>query len=146
MNISGLIRAVSIILTAIVVVSFGMFVWDELGSASKQQGDIALSDKDNPQFAAKVRDAHGRANVEQNSKLRVNIDKANDAITSPGEAIGKNASNSNDWAMRLAAFVFGILVFLIGLRLLASWIELSGPTSGKVVQRGPEDSFTAGSR
>jgi predicted PurR-regulated permease PerM len=144
MNVSGLIRVVSIALTAVVVLSFGMFVWDELGSASKHQSQIA--NEENPTFAPAVRDVHGRLKADENSKLRVNIDKVNDAVTSPGEQIGKNASNSNIWAMRLASFIFGIALFLIGLRMLASWIEMRGPVQGKTVQRGPTDSYTAGSR
>jgi len=143
MNVSGLLRIASILLSAIVAVSFGLFVWDELGSASKQQAQLATSD--GAQVAV-VRDTHGRLTSDENGKLRINLDKANDAITSPGESIGKKFGDSNAWAMRGAAFLFGMLVFLIGLRALAAWIEMSGPAGNTGAQRGPQDGFTAGSR
>lgn len=143
MNVSGLLRIASILLSAIVAVSFGLFVWDELGSASKQQAQLATA---GAAQVAVARDAHGRLTSDENGKLRVNLDKANDAITSPGESIGKKFGDSNAWAMRGAAFFFGMLVFLIGLRALAAWIEMSGPARNTGAQRGPQDGFTAGSR
>jgi hypothetical protein len=144
MNVSGLIRLISILLTAIVAVSFGLFVWDELGSASKQQTQLAAA-SGGPQIVS-VRDAHGRLAVDENDKLRTNLDKANDTITSAGESVGKKLGNNNPWAVRGAAFIFGILVCLLGLRLLAIWIEKSGPASGAVAPRNPQDGYTAGSR
>lgn len=143
MNVSGLLRVASILLSAIVAISFGLFVWDELGSASKQQTQLASASGAQDLV---VRDGHGRLSSDENGKLRVNLDKVNDAITSPGESIGKKLDGSNAWAMRGAAFLFGMLVFLIGLRLLAAWIEMSGPASNNGAQRGPQDAFTAGSR
>ncbi|MGH2960518.1 MAG: hypothetical protein ACRDKE_12995 [Solirubrobacterales bacterium] len=143
MNVSGLLRVVSILLSAIVAVSFGLFVWDELGSASKQQAQLAST---GGVQAAAARDLHGRFTSDENGKLRVNLDKANDAITSPGESIGKKLGDSNPWAMRGMAFLFGMLVFLLGLRLIAAWIEMSGPANQAGVQSGRQDGFTAGSR
>ncbi|MBI2691602.1 MAG: hypothetical protein HYX29_06645 [Solirubrobacterales bacterium] len=143
MNVSGLLRVASILLTAIVAVSFGLFVWDELGSASKQQAQLATS---GGARVATARDQHGRLTADENGKLRANLDKANDAITSPGESIGRKLGDGNVWAMRGAAFVFGMLVFLLGLRALAAWIEMSGPASDAGAQRGRHDGFTAGSR
>jgi predicted small integral membrane protein len=143
MNISGLIRLVSILLTAIVVISFGMFVWDELGSASKNQTQLASASGER---VLSVRDLHGRLAVTENTTLRVDLDRANDMITGPGESIGRKFGNSEAWAMRGAAFFFGLLVFLVGLRLLAGYIEMSGPASGSVAPRNPQDGFTAGSR
>jgi hypothetical protein len=143
MNVSGLLRIASIRLSAIVAVSFGLFVWDELGSASKQQAQLATS---GGAQVAVVRDTHGRLTSDENGKLRINLDKANDAITSPGESIGKRFGDSNAWAMRGAAFLFGMIVFLIALRALAAWIEMSGPARNTGPQRGAQDGFTAGSR
>ena len=143
MNVSGLIRIVSILLTAVVVVSFGMFAWDELGSASKSQAALAGP---GGQAVVSARDMHGRLAASENGKARVNIDKVNDAITSPGESIGRKTGNGNIWAMRGLAFIFGMLVFLIGLRLLASYVEMSGPTSNKISTQGRGGEYTAGSR
>jgi predicted PurR-regulated permease PerM len=140
---AGPIRLLSIVLTAIVAISFTLFVWDELGSASKNQAQLASK---NGEQIALTRDLHGRLLASENSKLRVNIDKANDAITSPGEQIGKKVGNTNEWALRGLAFLFGIIVFLIGLRLLASWLEMNGSPSGQVTARNPQDAYTSGSR
>jgi hypothetical protein len=139
---AGPIRVLSLVLTAIVVVSFGMFVWDELGTASKSQAQLATASGIQSGY---TRDVHGRIVVAAPSKIREKIDKANDTITSPGESIGKKVGQGNEWAMRGLAFIFGIALFLIGLRMLASWMELDGSPSGQVVQRG-RGSYTAGSR
>ncbi|MGK2877877.1 MAG: hypothetical protein ACSLFF_04810 [Solirubrobacterales bacterium] len=143
MNVSGLIRVASILLTAIVAVSFGLFVWDELGSASKNQTQVAAGGS---QQVAMMRDTHGRVTSDENSKLRVNLDKANDTLTSPGESIGKKFGDSHPWTMRGAAFFFGMLVFLLGLRLLASWIEMGGARTGPATRQDPQGGYTAGSR
>lgn len=143
MNVSGLLRVVSILLSAVIAISFGLFVWDELGSASKNQAQIASKSGDQVLI---VRDEHGRITSDENGKIRVNLDKANDVLTSPGESIGKNAGDGGPWAMRGAAFFFGMFVFLLGLRLLASWIEMSGPASQTGTQSGRQGGFTASSR
>ncbi|MBJ7458244.1 MAG: hypothetical protein JHD02_03555 [Thermoleophilaceae bacterium] len=143
MYLSGLIRVVSIVLSAIVAVSFGMFVWDELGSASKRQALLAAGA--GPQVTS-TRDAHGRLAAAENGKPRLNLDKANDALTSPGESIGKKFGDNHPWAMRGAAFLFGILAFLLGLRLLASWIETNRPQPGSAAQQNQQGGFTASSR
>jgi hypothetical protein len=145
MNVSGILRLASILLTAIIAISFGLFVWDELGSASKAQTQLAT--KSGGQIIT-VRDEHGRINSDENGKIRVNLDKANDAITAPGESIGKKLGDSSAWPMRFGAFIFGMLIFLLGLRLLASWIGMNGPAAqtGPQGGRGQQDGFTAGSR
>lgn len=120
-NVPSLIRALSILLTAIVVVSFVSFVWDEAGTASDNQLTISRPGAVAPTI---VRDPHGRMEGLKHSKTRLKIDEANDAITSPGEALG-DSLGGNPWALRGLAFVFGILIFFIGLRLLASWLEMS---------------------
>jgi hypothetical protein len=144
MNVSSLIRFVSIILTAVVVLSFGLFVWDELGSASKGQAALTTP---NGQPVAEVRDTHGRDTASENGTFRIKLDSVNDAITSPGEAIGRKTSNGQPWVMRFMAFIFGILVFLIGLRFLATWIGMSGPAPGSTAPtQGRGGQYTAGSR
>lgn len=138
---AGLIRIASLVLTAIVAVSFGMFVWDELGSASKNQANLAAP---SGQQVIIARDIHGRLLSEENGKIRIKVDQANDALTSPGESIGKKVGNGNSWTMRGFAFIFGLAIFLVGLRLLASWVEMGGSTRQQ--PHNPQQGFTAGSR
>lgn len=142
-NVAGLIRIASLVLTAVVAISFGLFVWDELGSASKSQVNLA-----SPSQAVTVspRDAHGRLLSSENSKIRIKLDQANDSITSPGESIGKKIGNNNPWTMRGLAFLFGMAIFLVGLRLLASWVEMHSGTPRPNYQHNTQQGYTAGSR
>lgn len=119
-NAAGLIRIVSSLLTVLVVVSYGLFMYDELGSASKNQSNIAA----NGQSVVATRDTHGRMTGPETSSARIKIDKANDTVTSPGESIGKSLT-SNEWGGRTMAFLFGLLVFGVGGRLLAAYVEKS---------------------
>ena len=137
-NVSGLIRIVSIVLSAIVAISFSLFVWDELGAASKNQANLATPAAIQTQL---VRDAHGRLLSEENGKIRIKLDQANDALTSPGESIGKQ-TGGNAWSMRFLSFLFGIIVFLVGLRMLANWIELRE----RPVASQQQQNYTAGYR
>lgn len=113
------------LLTAIVVISFVSFVWDEAGTASDNQLRISRPDGT---AAPIVRDPHGRMQGLKHSKMRLKIDEASDSVTSPGETLGSSLGG-NPWALRGLAFVFGILVFFVGLRLLATWIEMSNVSS-----------------
>lgn len=146
-----LLRYISIVLCLIIVASFAMFVWDEAGTASKNQTAIAL---DNP-LAETKRDEHGRqltappegstAETGQPSEVRRTIDGINDAVTAPGESIGSSASD-NSWVMRSAAFIFGLLLFGLGLSMLANWLGASTEPY-KVPERPQQtDDFTPGGR
>ncbi len=121
MNAAGLIRIISTLLTVLVIVSYGLFMYDELGTASKNQTSVAA----NGAAVAVTRDQHGRMTGPETSKARLKIDQVNDAITSPGESIGNTLGKSNEWAMRTMALIFGLLVFGLGGQLLASYIEKS---------------------
>lgn len=138
-NVAGLIRIASIVLSAIVAISFGLFVWDELGAASKNQVNLATPGAAQSQL---VRDVHGRALSEENAKVRVMLDRANDSLTSPGESVGKQVGG-NAWSMRFFSFLFGMLVFLVGLRMLANWIELR---ERPAAPQQPQQNYTAGYR
>jgi hypothetical protein len=143
--IAGLIRVVSIILTAVVAISFGLFVWDELGAASRNQ--VALTAPDGRQVYG-MRDPHGRLASDQPSKIRVKLDELNDTLTSPGESIGRKVGGGAEWPMRSLAFIFGMFVFLVGLRLLAGWVEGQRPTTTQAPppQQGGPPGYTPGYR
>lgn len=141
MSVPSLIRALSWLLTAIIVISFVSFVWDELGTASENQ--LAISRPDG-QAEAITRDQHGRMLGLKHSKTRLKVDEVADAITSPGETIGDSAGNGNEWAMRVGAFVFGIAIFFFGLQALANWLALSGRPPEP--EQRQDDDFTPGYR
>lgn len=142
MSIPGLLRGLSLLLTAVVVISFVSFVWDEAGTASTNQ---LLISRPGGEPAAYTRDEHGRMNGLKHSQMREKIDEVNDTITSPGEGLGQSVGGTNEWAMRGVAFLFGFLVFFVGLRVLANWIEMSGRPEETVGPTGGDD-FTAGYR
>lgn len=120
MSVPTLIRWISAILCATMVVSFGLFFWDELGSASKQQTQLAA----NGASIVVTRDIHGRVNTIPPTKPRMRLDQINDTLTSPGEGIARHISATpSPWALRGLALVFGLLVFGVGMRLLAGFIE-----------------------
>lgn len=146
MNVPAMVRALSYLLTAVVVISFISFVWDEGGTASEKQVQIAA---DGSAVMPSARDAHGREMGLKHSALRLRIDEASDAITSPGESLGA-ALGGNPWALRGLAFLFGIFVFLIGLQVLANWLEKSTvSTANRQTSRDDrtdKDDFTPGYR
>jgi hypothetical protein len=144
-TLPGIIRAISIVLTAIVTISFVSFAWDEAQKASENQ---LLISRPGGEPAGYARDQHGRVEGLKHSKMRLKIDEISDTATSPAEGIGDSASGGNPWAMRGLAFLFGIALFLFGLRGLARWLELSGST-GSPPPPGHEpggDDYTPGYR
>lgn len=141
MSIPGILRFLSIVLTAIVSISFISFVWDEAGAASKNQ--LAISRPDGT-AAPYTRDQHGRMIGLHHSKIRLKNDSVADTITSPGESIGRSASE-NEWVLRGAAFLFGFLIFFLGLRWLANWIEIS-TRPAPPPERQPDEDYTPGYR
>jgi hypothetical protein len=143
MNLPGIVRALSIILTAIVVISFGSFVWDEARKASENQLLISRPGGEAEDY---VRDPHGRLVGLDHTNVREKVDEIADSATSPAEGLGDSISDGNPWAMRGLAFLFGIAIFLFGLRGLARWLEMT--TGGKTPSSGPPggDDFTPGYR
>lgn len=117
MSVAGLIRIISLAFCAVVLASFVLFAVDELGQAS--------ADASAASAAIVTRDAHGRM-VQSNPSWRIKIDDAADAITSPGERVAAQLSPTpSPWASRGFALLFGIIVFGVGLRLLAAYYEKS---------------------
>lgn len=117
MSVAGLIRIISLAFCAVVLASFVLFAVDEMGQAS--------ADASAASAAVVTRDTHGRM-VQDNPTWRVKIDQASDAVTSPGERLAASMSPTpSPWASRGFALLFGMIVFGIGLRLLASYYEKS---------------------
>lgn len=119
-----LIRWASIVLCAAFALSFTLFAWDELGSASAEQSSSAAGDR----VKTVERDAHGRPIAEVPAKWRYELDRFSDRLTAPGESAARHLSaNPSPWALRGLSLVFGILVFGIALRFVASWLIGTSP-------------------
>lgn len=142
MSIPGILRFLSIVLTAIVSISFISFAWDEAGTASKNQVVISRPDGTPAPY---TRDPHGRLVGLHHTKIRLKNDEVADMVTSPGEALGESVGGENEWAKRIGAFVFGFVLFFFGLRWLASWVELSQKGPPPQERRDDED-YTPGYR
>lgn len=122
MKLPSLIRWISALLCAVFALSFGLFVWDELGHASKSQTAVAVSGTP----VTVTRDSHGRIVSAAPAKWRVQVDRVNDRLTGPGEDVASHLSASpSPWAIRGFALVFGVLVFGFAMRMGASWLESS---------------------
>lgn len=141
MKLPSLIRWISAVACAVFALSFGMFVWDELGTASTTQTVKATYGTP----AVVTRDAHGRIIGEPPARWRYEIDSLSDRLTAPGEDFASHiAATPSPWAMRGFALIFGVLVFGFGLRMGANWVE-----SSRFMQRrpiDPETGFTPGYR
>lgn len=121
-KLPSLIRWLSALLCAVFALSFGLFVWDELGHASKSQTATAVSGTP----VTITRDAHGRIVGAAPAGWRVQLDRVNDRLTGPGEAVASHISAApSPWAMRGFALVFGVLVFGFAMRMGASWLQSS---------------------
>lgn len=127
--ISSAIRIVSKALCLVLVVSFGMFVADELSATTSQQ--LAASNSTAP--APIARDINGREVKADRSQLRLKIDGVNDSLTASAEPL---VSGQDPWIMRTVLFLLGMLVFGLGGHFLANWLALS---HGRRVVPAPVD-------
>lgn len=116
--ISSAIRLVSKAICLVLVVSFGMFVVDELNAASSKQ----LAATNAPAAAPVARDTHGRAVNPDRSQLRAKIDSVNDSLTVYAEPL---VTGQDPWIMRTVLFLLGMLLFGLGGHVLANWLALS---------------------
>src|SRR3979409_1410203 len=86
------IRAVAIVVSAIVVISFGLFVIDQAQAGSKrEQNKLAQQDTADPTAAQE------RAREKAHSGIRETIDDADDFLLSPFTGI---VNGGGDWVKR----------------------------------------------
>lgn len=116
--IPSAIRIVSKAICLVLVVSFGMFVADELNTSSSQQLAVANSTA----TVTVTRDAHGREVKPNRSQLRTKIDSVNDSLTVYAEPL---VAGQDPWIMRTVLFLLGMLLFGLGGHFLANWLALS---------------------
>jgi len=138
---SSAIRLVSKLIVLVLVLSFGMFVIDELSTASEGQTAIATNAEKAP---AAPRDIHGREINTDQTRIRMEIDRANDALTEPAEKLVTSTSGTTSpWIQRGVPFLLGLLLFGLALHMLANWLQMSRSGGAPV---DPNAGFTAGYR
>ncbi|MGB0872155.1 MAG: hypothetical protein ACPHCI_06885 [Solirubrobacterales bacterium] len=139
MKLPSLIRWISAVACAVFAISFGVFVWDELGAASDgQKAKISGTP------TTITRDTHGRMVSDVPApRWRFELDRFNDMLTAPGESVARQAATvPSPWTIRGFALIFGVIVFGFGLRFGANWLERAG--SGR--RADPVTGFTPGYR
>jgi NhaP-type Na+/H+ or K+/H+ antiporter len=137
---SSAIRIVSKVICLVLILSFGMFVIDELTAASKHQSAVA----DQTATAVVTRDVHGREINPDQTKVRMELDRVNDTLTQPAEKLVTSSSGTTSpWIQRAVPFLLGLLIFGLALHMLASWLELSRSGDSPV---DPNAGFTPGYR
>jgi hypothetical protein len=108
--IAGLVRIVSTVATALVVLGFALFAIDETRAGSQE----TVARLDGAPKAVAERDAR----AEEHSGLRGAVDDANDVLLAPFEGLGGGSSNA--WVRNGVPALLGFLFYGLLLRLLAN--------------------------
>jgi hypothetical protein len=115
--LEGLLRTVSIVASAIVLLSFALFAIDETRDASeKSAAGIAGLD------ATRASDPSARqerARERAHSRAREAVDDADDVLVAPFAPLTKNTSSS--WVARGVPTLLALLVYGFGLGFLARY-------------------------
>jgi uncharacterized membrane protein YbjE (DUF340 family) len=130
-------RLASLAIAAIVIASFGLFALDQARNGTKQtvsqiaQGDepgssLPAAGSASDQAANNINEANPdstteRAREHRHSGLREAIDDANDVIVSPFS--GVVSASSSIWTQRVVTTLLALLVFGVGLRLVAAYLS-----------------------
>ena len=111
--IQTLLRLISTVCTAIVVLSFGMFAMEEANAGSKtQQRKIEQVSPVSPPAQAE------RAREKKHARAREVVDDANDALTKPFADV---VDSSNIWVQRGIPALLAFLLYFVLLRLVAGY-------------------------
>jgi hypothetical protein len=124
--IASLLRLVSIVVTAVVLISFGLFALDQARDGSDQT--IArLEGGEGPKGDARrnINQADPpprieRARERRHTDARELLDDANDIVVKPFTGIG---DSDNIWAQRGIPALLAVLIFGLALRLLAAYLQ-----------------------
>jgi predicted PurR-regulated permease PerM len=134
------IKLISKVICLVLVLSFVMFVVDELTVASANQTAVAGEHA----TTTVTRDAHGREINPNQTKMRKELDQINDTLTKPAEKLVTSTSGTTSpWVQRGVPFILGLLFFGLLLHMLANWFELSRSGGSST---DPQAGFTAGYR
>ena len=109
------IRAVAIVASAIVLISFGLFAIDQARAGSKREQDkLAQQDTADPTTADE------RRREKAHTDIREAIDDADDFLLSPFTGI---VDSGGEWARRGIPTVLALLVYGFGLGFVARFMR-----------------------
>jgi hypothetical protein len=117
------LRAIAILASAIVALSFATFAVDEIDRGSKTQQALVSSELGQPAPPPSVE----RVREQQHGKVRELVDDGNDVLLAP--FAGLFDSNSA-WLTRGVPALIGLLVYGLGLGLIANYLPKPKPRGG----------------
>jgi hypothetical protein len=110
---ASLIRLVAVAASAIVIFSFLAFATEEAGDGSQGQVNKVSEAQDEPDPAANTE----RERERRHGEVRERIDDANDLLLKPFAGV---IDSRNHWVQRIVPGVLALLVYGLGLGLLAN--------------------------
>ena len=113
--IASALKAASIVCAAILLVSFGLFAIDEFQEGSEE----TVQTLEGNEVVAPTTDEGERAREAQNGDVRELVDDANDVLVDPFEGV---VDSNDSWVQRGVPTLLALLVFGLGLRLLAGYV------------------------
>lgn len=121
--IPSALRIASLAATAVLVLSFALFAIDESKASSSEtvqtlEGSDPVS-LDGTAVAAPTTDEGERAREAKNGEFRELVDDANDYLVDPFEGV---VESSDSWVQRGIPALLALLVFGLGLRILAGYM------------------------
>jgi hypothetical protein len=118
----AILRLLAVAISVVIALSFLLFATDEMnrGSKTQQQALARETGVPEPQLA-QVSPAPEEEAVreQQHSSLREAIDDANDVLLQPFSAL---ANSENNWVTRGVPTLLGLLIYGLGLGLLANFL------------------------
>jgi hypothetical protein len=112
----GALRAIAVVTSVIIALSFILFAAEEVSDASKQQQTAVVD----PGPRA------GQARAQRHTKAREAIDDANDVVLRPFAGLVEGSSSA--WVQRGVPTLLGLLLYGIGLAYLARLLQVRSHT------------------
>jgi hypothetical protein len=125
-----IIRTLAIAASAVVALSFAMFAWDEVDRGSKvQQRELGEGTGNRVEIAIDPAPSADQEALRErsHSSVREAIDDVNDVLLQPFTGL---VDSPNNWVIRGVPTLLGLLVYGLGLGLLANFLPKSRDTSG----------------
>jgi hypothetical protein len=116
----AILRLLAIAASLVIALGFALFVLDEMDGASKGQQQ-ALAEQTGVPDPVDVAPApeEEAARASQNTSIREAIDDANDVLLAPFSDL---TNSKNSWVVRGVPTLLGLLVYGLGLGLLANFL------------------------
>jgi hypothetical protein len=118
-DMEGLLRTVAIVVSAIVLVSFGLFAIDETRDASNRS--VAAVEGLEATRSADPTAGEERARERAHNSLREAIDDADDILVAPFAPVTKSSESS--WVRRGMPTLLALVVYGFGLAFLARFMH-----------------------